>query len=154
MQKAGFLITWLNFQTPKKCCNHVDIQVGGIVEKCISKEQSAWQTVHALIRLLLLDQFELTLGLYEPCHEKNVFLHMRKQRRRSASRSFAVTAKLISAFVFATWIVQSLYFLSTKFQASNHLVWSCSLVCVGSGRKPRRSVFSQRGLYSLFCLKT
>ena len=34
------------------------------------------------------------------------------------------------------------YFLYTKFQASSHLVWSYSLVCVGSGRKPRRPVFS------------
>ena len=31
--------------------------------------------------------------------------------------SFAVTAKLISAFVFAIWIVQYLYFLNTKFQS-------------------------------------
>ena len=46
--------------------------------------------------------------------------------------SFAVTVKLINAFVFATWIVQSLYFLY-------------SLVCVLPGRKPRRPVFSQRG---------
>ena len=30
--------------------------------------------------------------------------------------SFAVTAKLISAFVFATWIVQSLYYLNSKFK--------------------------------------
>ena len=36
--------------------------------------------------------------------------------------SFAVTAKLISAFVFATRIVQSLYFLNTKLQASSHLL--------------------------------
>ena len=35
--------------------------------------------------------------------------------------SFAVTAKLISAFAFATWIVQYLYFLNTKFQASSRL---------------------------------
>ena len=35
----------------------------------------------------------------------------------------AVTAKLISAFVFATPIVQSLYFLIPKFQASSHLLW-------------------------------
>ena len=35
---------------------------------------------------------------------------------------FAVTAKLISAFVFATQIVQSLYFLNPKFQASSHLL--------------------------------
>ena len=58
--------------------------------------------------------------------------------------SFAVTAKLISAFVFATWIVQSLCFLNPKFQASNHLLWLYSQFCVGPGRKPRRRVFSQR----------
>ena len=54
--------------------------------------------------------------------------------------SFAVTAtaKLISAFVFSTWIVQSLYFLHSKFQASSHLLWLYIPVCVGPGRKPRR----------------
>ena len=61
--------------------------------------------------------------------------------------SFAVTAKLISTFVFATKIVQSLYFLYTKFQASSHLVRLYSPICVGPGRKPRRPVFSQRGSY-------
>ena len=44
--------------------------------------------------------------------------------------------KLISAFVFATYIVQSLCFLNTKFQASSHLVWLYSLVFVRPGRKP------------------
>ena len=56
-----------------------------------------------------------------------------------------MTAKLISSFVFATRIVQSLYFLNPKFQASSHLLWLYSPVCVGPGRKPRRPVFSQRG---------
>ena len=64
--------------------------------------------------------------------------------------SFAVTAKLISAFVFATRIVQSLYFLNPKFQASSHLLWLYSAVCVGPGRKPRRPVFSQRGSYIVY----
>ena len=50
---------------------------------------------------------------------------------------------------FAKWIVQSLYFLNPEFQASSHLVWSYSLVCVGPGRKPRRPVFSQRGSFYL-----
>ena len=59
--------------------------------------------------------------------------------------SFAVTAKLISAFVFATWIVQSLCFLNPKFQVSSHLLWLYSPVSVGPGRKPRRPVFSRRG---------
>ena len=58
-----------------------------------------------------------------------------------------VTAKLISAFVFATQIVQFLYFLNLKFQASSHLLWQYSPVCVGPGRKPRRPVFSERGSY-------
>ena len=42
-------------------------------------------------------------------------------------------------------IVQFLFNLNTKFQASSHLLSLCSLVCVGPGRKPRRPVFSQRG---------
>ena len=50
--------------------------------------------------------------------------------------SFTVTAKLISAFLFTTWIVKSLYFLSPKFQASSHLLWLYSPVCVSPGRKP------------------
>ena len=62
--------------------------------------------------------------------------------------SFAATTKLISAFVFATRIVQSLYFLNPKFQASCHLLSLYSLVCVGPDRKPRRPVFSQRGSFT------
>ena len=55
--------------------------------------------------------------------------------------SFAVTAKLISTFVFGTQIVQSFYFLNPKFQASSHLLWVYSPVCIGPGQKPRRPVF-------------
>ena len=58
-----------------------------------------------------------------------------------------VTANLISAFVFAIRIAQSLYFLYPKFQASSHLLLLYSLVCVGPARKPLRPVFSQRGSY-------
>ena len=57
----------------------------------------------------------------EPPHEKTYNLHMQKQRRRSASR-FAVTAKLISAFVFDTRILQFLFVLNPKFQASSLLL--------------------------------
>ena len=35
----------------------------------------------------------------------------------------------------------------SKFQASSHLLWLYSPVCVRPGRKPRRPVFSQRGSY-------
>ena len=45
-------------------------------------------------------------------------------------------AKLISVFVFATWIVQYLFFLHTKFQASSHLQWLCCLVCVRPVQNP------------------
>ena len=44
-------------------------------------------------------------------------------------------------------IVQSLYFLNPKFQATSHFLWLYSPVCVGPGRKPRRPVFSQRGTF-------
>ena len=37
---------------------------------------------------------------------------------------------------FCNQIVQSLYVLNPKFQASSHLLWLCSLVCVGPGLKP------------------
>ena len=59
--------------------------------------------------------------------------------------SFAVTAKLISVFIFATRIVQYFNFLNSKFQAYSHFLWLHSPVCVGPGRKPRSPVFSQRG---------
>ena len=68
---------------------------------------------------------------HEPQLEKTNVLHMQKQRCRSA-----VTAKLISAFVFATWIVQYLYFLNTKFQASSNLQLLKLLGCVRPGQNP------------------
>ena len=49
----------------------------------------------------------------------------------TAQISFTVTAKLISAFVFATQIVEFVYFLNPKFQASRRLLWLYSSVCVG-----------------------
>ena len=58
------------------------------------------------------------------------------------------TAKLINIFVFATRIVQSLYFLNTESQASSHLLWLYSPVCVGPGQIPRRPVFSLPSLQS------
>ena len=53
-----------------------------------------------------------------------------------AQISFAVTAKLISAFVFATRIVQFLYFLNPKFPVSSHLLCLYRLVFVRPVRKP------------------
>ena len=81
---------------------------------------------------------------FEPRHQRTGFLHMRKQRRRSAVR---VSAQLISAFVFATQIVHFLCYLNPKFQVSIHLLWLYRPVCVGPGRKPRTPVFSQQGSF-------
>ena len=49
--------------------------------------------------------------------------------------------------------MQSLYFLNTKFQASSHLLWLYSPVCVGPGRKLRRPVFSQQGSNCMYSLE-
>ena len=54
--------------------------------------------------------------LYEPHCE--IFAYVKTK----AQISFAVSAKLISAFVFATRIVQFLFFLNPKFQASSLLL--------------------------------
>ena len=45
-------------------------------------------------------------------------------------------AKLISAFVFATRIVQFLFYLNPKFQASSSFLYLYRPVCVGPVRKP------------------
>ena len=50
--------------------------------------------------------------------------------------SFVVTVKLISAFVFATWIAPFFFFLNPNFQASSLLQRLCMLVCVGPVQKP------------------
>ena len=64
---------------------------------------------------------------------------MRKQTayaKTKAHISFAVTAKLISAFLFATRIVKFLYFLNPKFSVSIYLLCLYSPVCVGPVQKP------------------
>ena len=49
--------------------------------------------------------------------------------------------------LFSLQIVQSLFFLDPLYQASSHLLWLYSPVCVGPGRKPRKPVFSKRGSF-------
>ena len=69
--------------------------------------------------------------LIEPSHGKTCNLPRRKQM---AQISFAVTAKLISAFVFTTRIVQFLFYLNPKFQASSSFLCLYRSVCVGPVR--------------------
>ena len=67
---------------------------------------------------------------------ENMFYYMSRVMRKPTfcicenKDADQLTAKLISAFVFATRIVQSLFYLNPKFQASNHLLCLYSPVCV------------------------
>ena len=61
----------------------------------------------------------IDVRINEPRREKTGFLHHAKTKTQI---SCAVTAQLISAFVFAIRIVQSIYNLNPKFQASSHLL--------------------------------
>ena len=70
--------------------------------------------------------------------------------KTKAHISFAVTAKLISAFVFATRIVHFMCFLNPKFSASSNLLCLYSLICVRPGRNPKVLVFSRTGSFISF----
>ena len=69
---------------------------------------------------------------------------LRGSREADQRLCFAVAAMLISAFVFATRIVHSLFFLNTKFQAFSYLLWLTSLVCVGPGQTPKTGFLRTR----------
>ena len=62
------------------------------------------------------------------------------------------TAKLISAFVFATWIVQPLCFLNLKFQASSHLLWLYSPVFCRTWSETPKTCFLTPRLISSGCI--
>ena len=47
--------------------------------------------------------------------------------------------------------MRSLFYLKPKFQASSHLMWLYSPVCVGPGRKPRRRFSHNKAHIILFC---
>ena len=66
-------------------------------------------------------------------------------RKTKIQISCAVTAQLISAFVFATHKVQSLFFLNLEFQACSILLLLHRPVCVRTGRKPQKPVFLCHG---------
>ena len=61
-----------------------------------------------------------------------------------------VTAKLISAFVFATRIVQFPFYLNPKFQASSSFLCFYRPICVGPVRKPH-CWFSHEAAHFLHC---
>ena len=61
----------------------------------------------------------LELHIWASSWENRIFAYAEAKTQIS----FEVTAKLISAFIFAIRMVQSLYYLNPKFQASSHLLW-------------------------------
>ena len=71
-----------------------------------------------------------------------LFLPLRKTKMQI---SCAVTAQVISAFVFTTQIVQFLIYLQTKFQAFSFLLGLYRSVFVRPGKKSYRPVFSHSG---------
>ena len=73
------------------------------------------------------------------CSHSHIYMHKLRHEKKIfayAKTKALITAKLICAFVFATGIVQFLYFLNPKFQASTHLLCLYSYVCVRPGRNP------------------
>ena len=61
------------------------------------------------------------------------------------NKDSAVTAQLISAIVFPTCIVQSLFLLNLKFQDPSRLLRLFMTVYVRPGQKPQRPVFLYHG---------
>ena len=68
--------------------------------------------------------------------ENQIFAYVKTK----AQISFAVTVQLICAFVFATQILQFLFLLSPKFQASCRFLRLYRLACVGPVGKTQRLV--------------
>ena len=73
-------------------------------------------------------------ALFEPRQEKNRIF-------TSAKLMAQITAQLISIFVFAAHIVQFIFFLNHKVQASSLLLRLYRPVCVRPGRKHKLLVF-------------
>ena len=69
---------------------------------------------------------------------------------KDADQLRGYSAKLISAFVFAKGIVQFLFYLNPKFQASSSFLCLYGLVCVGPVRKPH-CWFSHEAAHILLC---
>ena len=87
------------------------------------------------------DRFSRDMGHMSQVVRKTVFAYAKTKMQIS----FAVTAKLISTFVFSTLIVESLCFLNPKFQAYNHLLWLYSLVlCQNWSETPKTGFLTMR----------
>ena len=87
---AGFLMTRLVYLNSNKTSLYLNYIVS-VMSKYHLKVLQVWAWVIYLQLLKYLKSLKVILitllsDIYEPCYEKTGFLHMRKQRRRSASR--------------------------------------------------------------------
>ena len=82
----------------------------------------------------ILDLIPISVVLYLSHHMGKPTICIGENK--GADQLRGVTAKLINAFVFATRIVQFLFYLNPKFQASSSFLCLYRSVCVGSVRKP------------------
>ena len=110
---------------------------------CSNKQPPANSSFHITLMGGGLNRFDC---MWAATWENRIFAYVKTKMQIS----FAVTAKLISVFVFGTRIVQSFCLPNPKFQVSSHLLWLYSPVCVGPGRKPWRPVFWRRGPCYIF----
>ena len=111
------------------------------VEGSAAFDKMWWQTISTIQKEPISGFFKIIIWA---CAWENQQFAWAKTKTQI---SFAVTAKLISVFVFATRIVHFLLYLFPNFQDSGFLLWLYRLVCVGPGRKPKLLVFSCTGSF-------
>ena len=98
--------------------------------KIANHPKKTGSTILDLYKNLIISGTRMELEVYDThyqvlCHNLNKHMSLVYQEQMSSimrKPTFGITVKLISAFVFATYTVQSLYFLNPKFQASSHLL--------------------------------
>ena len=79
--------------------------------------------------------------LYESHHEKARFCLCENK----AADQLCSNCTAVQRLCFATPVVQFLFYLYSKFQASSYPASVTVQLCVRPGRKPRRSLFFRRG---------
>ena len=106
--------------------------------------QVTW-TIYIKFCFPLPMRIHMSLALIGQVVSKMIFENVgRKLMLILIYEAYKKTKAQISAFVYTTQIVQSLYFLNPKFEAPNHFLWLYSPVCVGPGQ-----VFSRCDSYKL-----
>ena len=116
---------------------------------------SVWRCILFLWVLGMGYVILLWLSLSHPYnYDMNIFCEFRRRCRQTSDThmscvmrkpAFCLSENKYADQLCGTRIVQPLFLLNTKFQASSHLLWLHSPVCAGPGRKFRRQVFSRRG---------